>query len=119
MARKRRDIVVEVRDWPVVYILGRTDAGRDTMKRLLTKMSREDDATLAIKNASTSKSIPEIAVKGSVDDDDDGEGPNHRGTYSKAYTLLHPEIKWTHRGQGRYLPANVAETMTQSHQVQT
>ena len=33
------------------------------------------------------------------------EGPNHRGTYSKAYVLQHPEIKWQHRGQGRYLPA--------------
>lgn len=35
---------------------------------------------------------------------DDDEGPNHKGTYSKAYTLRHPEVKWVHRGQGRYLP---------------
>ena len=34
-----------------------------------------------------------------------GDGPNHRGTYSKAYVQQHPEIKWQHRGQGRYLPA--------------
>ena len=34
-----------------------------------------------------------------------GDGPNRRGTYSKAYVLQHPEIKWQHRGQGRYLPA--------------
>lgn len=45
--------------------------------------------------------------------DDDGDeadggirGPNARGTYSKEYTLRHPEIKWVHRGQGRYLPAS-------------
>lgn len=37
--------------------------------------------------------------------EDDGDGPNRRGTYSKAYVLQHPEIKWVHRGQGRYLPA--------------
>ncbi|KAF2216668.1 hypothetical protein CERZMDRAFT_92743 [Cercospora zeae-maydis SCOH1-5] len=37
---------------------------------------------------------------------DDVEGPNERGTYSKQYTLKHPEIKWVHRGQGRYLPAS-------------
>ncbi|KAK6430061.1 hypothetical protein LTR95_013789 [Oleoguttula sp. CCFEE 5521] len=35
---------------------------------------------------------------------DDENGPNHKGTYSKAFTLRHPEIKWIHRGQGRYLP---------------
>lgn len=37
---------------------------------------------------------------------DDAEGPNERGTYSKEYTLKHPETKWVHRGQGRYLPAS-------------
>ncbi|KAK5129919.1 hypothetical protein LTR08_002720 [Meristemomyces frigidus] len=31
-------------------------------------------------------------------------GRNARGTYSKDYTLRHPEVKWVHRGQGRYLP---------------
>lgn len=38
--------------------------------------------------------------------DDYDKGPNARGTYSKEYTLRHPEIKWVHRGQGRYLPAD-------------
>ena len=38
--------------------------------------------------------------------DENAEGPNDRGTYSKEYTLKHPEIKWVHRGQGRYLPAS-------------
>ncbi len=46
-----------------------------------------------------------------VEPDDDGDGPNHRGTYSKAYTMLHPEIKWVHRGQGRYLPAATAHAL--------
>ena len=44
-------------------------------------------------------------IKDEVNDDAD-EGPNRRGTYSKAYVLQHPEIKWVHRGQGRYLPAS-------------
>ncbi|KAI7518269.1 hypothetical protein KC331_g21292, partial [Hortaea werneckii] len=39
------------------------------------------------------------------DDYDDFAGRNARGTYSKAYTLRHPDIEWVHRGQGRYLPA--------------
>ncbi|KAK5122909.1 hypothetical protein LTR85_003474 [Meristemomyces frigidus] len=33
------------------------------------------------------------------------DGPNERGTYSRQYTLRHPEVQWVHRGQGRYLPA--------------
>ncbi|KAK5154612.1 hypothetical protein LTS14_006750 [Recurvomyces mirabilis] len=37
--------------------------------------------------------------------DDNVDGPNARGTYAREYTLRHPEIKWVHRGQGRYLPA--------------
>ncbi|KAK4504259.1 hypothetical protein PRZ48_005175 [Zasmidium cellare] len=43
---------------------------------------------------------------GNDDDEDSTYGPNHRGTYSKEYTRLHPDIKWIHRGQGRYLPAS-------------
>lgn len=38
----------------------------------------------------------------------DDEGPNARGTFSKAYVAKHPEISWVHRGQGRYLPATQA-----------
>lgn len=56
---------------------------------------------------------------GSLTDDsklfnDDDDGPNHKGTYSKAYTLKHPEIKWVHRGQGRYLPSNTVPYQAQS-----
>lgn len=41
----------------------------------------------------------------------DEEGPNARGTYSKAYVARHPEIEWVHRGQGRYLPAAQARVV--------
>ena len=37
--------------------------------------------------------------------DEGDEGRNARGTYAREYTIRHPEIKWVHRGQGRYLPA--------------
>ncbi|KAK5108055.1 hypothetical protein LTR62_008829 [Meristemomyces frigidus] len=37
--------------------------------------------------------------------DEDVGGRNARGTYSREYTLKHPETTWVHRGQGRYLPA--------------
>ncbi|EME46381.1 hypothetical protein DOTSEDRAFT_42906 [Dothistroma septosporum NZE10] len=40
------------------------------------------------------------------EDEEVSEGPNHRGTYAKEYTLLHPRVTWVHRGQGRYLPAS-------------
>ncbi|SMR43544.1 unnamed protein product [Zymoseptoria tritici ST99CH_3D1] len=40
------------------------------------------------------------------EDDEGQEGPNHLGTYSKQYTLDHPEIKWMHRGSGRYVKAD-------------
>lgn len=42
----------------------------------------------------------------------DDEGPNARGTYSKAYVVKHPEVDWVHRGQGRYLPATQARVIT-------
>lgn len=45
-------------------------------------------------------------VSDDENDDESAEGPNDRGTYSKDYTLKHPETKWVHRGQGRYLPAS-------------
>lgn len=48
----------------------------------------------------------EIDATDDEDDDENAEGPNNRGTYSKEYTQKHPEIKWVHRGQGRYLPAS-------------
>ena len=51
-----------------------------------------------------------VEPNGNADDDDSEQGPNARGTYSKEYTLRHPEVQWMHRGQGRYLPADaVAE----------
>lgn len=42
---------------------------------------------------------------------DGNEGPNARGTFSKAYVMRHPEIEWVHRGQGRYLPATQARSI--------
>lgn len=46
--------------------------------------------------------------------DEDGEGGrNSRGTYSKAYTERHPEVKWVHRGQGRFLPEEEVKRISQ------
>lgn len=52
-----------------------------------------------------SKSVFKQAATESVQNGPE-DGPNHRGTYSKEYTLQHPEIKFIHRGQGRYIPAS-------------
>ena len=32
------------------------------------------------------------------------DGRNNRGTYSREFVEQHPEVRWVHRGQGRYLP---------------
>lgn len=51
---------------------------------------------------------PDIKIEANDDDD----GPNHRGTYSKKYKESHPEITWQHRGQGRYLPVETKRNAT-------
>jgi hypothetical protein len=67
---------------------------------LIVKLKPEQLASLMTR--STQTSIDQSIVDG---DDSNTDGRNSRGTYSREYTLRHPEIKWTHRGQGRYLPA--------------
>ena len=70
--------------------------------------------------AENDKSTAVVDGTGSVDGSSDGneefrendqDGPNRRGTYSKQYVTQHPEIKWVHRGQGRYLPSQTANLM--------
>ncbi|KAK0318684.1 hypothetical protein LTR82_010426 [Friedmanniomyces endolithicus] len=59
----------------------------------------------ALLNGNTAKVKPED-VEDDVKTNDDGnaDGRNARGTFSREHTLRHPETKWVHRGQGRYLP---------------
>ena len=71
-------------------------ADQDALNETKAKQDQIDIATTTIEGIPKIKD--EISESG-------GDGPNHRGTYSKAYVLQHPEIKWQHRGQGRYLPA--------------
>lgn len=71
-------------------------AGDQQQRELTPPEDPEDDAQTSQNRRSASN-----AVEAS-----DEDGPNERGTYSKAYTTKHPEIRWVHRGQGRYLPAN-------------
>ena len=68
----------------------------------------EDDARKKKKvelDDSTNKIDGSTIIKDEVNEDA-LDGPNRRGTFSKSYVLQHPEIKWVHRGQGRYLPAS-------------
>jgi len=57
------------------------------------------------------------ALQPNNDDSDDEDGRNARGTFSRDYTLRHPEIKWVHRGQGRYLPAEEVKRQTAAEPV--
>lgn len=109
---RERRIVAEIRNVQFLVVLGRDDDGRDSIRELLSKMNQEDEMRRRMKPAYVAS---DVRIKNEIGDDDGGEGPNHRGTYSKEYTIAHPEVKWVHRGQGRYLPMSAAKAVTQSH----
>ncbi|KAK3725944.1 hypothetical protein LTR37_000092 [Vermiconidia calcicola] len=96
MAKAKRFIFAEVRDGRTLVVFAKEGRGVGVMRDHLERLQTSDET-----KATTS---PEAFVKHELNEDDQ-DGPNHRGTYSKAYVLQHPEIKWAHRGQGRYLPA--------------
>jgi hypothetical protein len=82
----------------------------DARERLLNIFFSRPRPTIkpAIASSSTkAKFEDDNSNDGNIDGAEDGrrEGRNHHGTFSKEYTLKHPEITWIHRGQGRYLPA--------------
>ncbi|KXS96815.1 hypothetical protein AC578_8304 [Pseudocercospora eumusae] len=82
-----------------------SDSLKDALRQILRKAPQPSDYHSGDNQSDDDEGEPD-------DDDDDDEaveetdGPNHRGTYSKDYVLKHPDIKWIHRGQGRYLPAS-------------
>ena len=92
VVRDRRLLVVSVTG-------GKNQFLKDLAQADAEKQRKKEDA-----EGLNSIAIMITDVKDEVNEDE-GDGPNHRGTYSKAYVLQHPEIKWVHRGQGRYLPA--------------
>lgn len=88
----------EVRDGHLLIIKFNSPTAREALSKLKDRQPPRPVPTL---NLSPAQSLS-VKAEGPEDDQD---GPNARGTYSKQYTLLHPEIEWVHRGQGRYLPA--------------
>lgn len=79
-------------------------AERDQANNNWTTNKNSKQAQRAQENGATRRiTISSLTDSPTLGDDEDG--PNHKGTYSKAYTIRHPEIKWVHRGQGRYLPS--------------
>lgn len=91
-------IEVEVRLGRILVVKAKDDSARAFFRRL-----KEDDERFAGKMFRDSEESTRI--KDELNDDD-ADGPNRRGTYSKSYILQHPEVDWVHRGQGRYLPAS-------------
>ena len=89
-------------------------------RNLVFKFPAEKRDLLKIITKGDDSKTTTISSKSHVKDDDviqdDSEGPNHRGTYSRKYTERHPEITWIHRGQGRYLPASESKTLTTNNQ---
>lgn len=81
-------------------------SARERLRSILQSPPKPLSGTFIAPSRSIVKveSVPE--AEDEDEDEDDSDGPNHRGTYSKDYVLKHPDIKWIHRGQGRYLPAS-------------
>ena len=107
MARRQKNVFAVVREGHSLIIRVR---GREYVQRLKSAMREPTPEELA-----SMVPIEQRIILNLRDDDDDGDnadGPNRRGTYSKEYTLKHPEIGWVHRGQGRYLPASQAPPST-------
>ena len=90
-------VEVEIRKGRTLVVKARNN----TSRALFRKLHQEDERK--VETRSPFEGITKI--KDEVNEDD-VDGPNRRGTYSKSYILLHPEIEWVHRGQGRYLPAS-------------
>lgn len=85
----------------------RVDGGRMLVVSWSGELAREVFEELVDNDIKRSDPDSALGPDGITNDD----GPNHRGTYSKAYVRAHPEIKWIHRGQGRYLPATQARSL--------
>ena len=97
----------------VVRVLG------DTHRAFLSKLAEDDRRVITDQPTPTSPVDSSTEVKEEIRDDDQN-GPNRRGTFSKQYVLQHPDIKWVHRGQGRYLPAEKAHpTASKSSDLQS
>lgn len=100
---KARRVVAEIRNASILVIRPRSQVGRYILRAHLWKIkNRADEAERQRRLAHVA---PDVQIKNDLGDDAEA-GPNHRGTYSKEYTLKHPEVKWVHRGQGRYLPSS-------------
>ncbi|TKA76535.1 hypothetical protein B0A55_05670 [Friedmanniomyces simplex] len=56
--------------------------------------------------------IEDVDADEATTEDGDVDGRNARGTFSREHTQRHPETKWVHRGQGRYLPAGEVQRDT-------
>lgn len=85
---------------------------KNDLARSFLKSLKDDDIHRGREGPPSYNFAPPI-IKSEMNDDD-ADGPNRRGTYSKQYTLQHPEIEWVHRGQGRYLPTAHSSRRLQS-----
>lgn len=100
-------ITAEIRPGCFVVFKAKNEASRSFLKRL------KDDDIRRGRDGPPSYNFAPTVIKSEINDDD-ADGPNRRGTYSKQYTLQHPEVEWVHRGQGRYLPAAHSSQRLQS-----
>lgn len=112
LMKLKKDILAQVRDGKMLMVYSDSDEGRVQIQRLLAELRKTE---ITIRHITPddfrNEKVKTEGEKVKTEEEDDNDGPNHRGTYSKSYILQHPEIKWVHRGQGRYLPANGSQSL--------
>jgi hypothetical protein len=101
-----RRIVAQVKDGSILVVSAKDQGGRDALNQILQKAPSS--------NKGDQNGTDDLKSDIKTEFGDGSQGPNHRGTYSKAYTLQHPEINWVHRGQGRYKPITADRSTSQS-----
>ena len=101
-----RVLVIQMKGYHNKQFLTRLVQGRGGRRVSAVKAVQVSPVALPSIKDDVSHARPAVVADHDVDDDDN---PNGRGTYSRAYVHRHPQIGWVHRGQGRYLPANVRE----------
>jgi hypothetical protein len=94
-------VAAEVADHSLLIVRFTGDKNFARFEQMAADDARREKQQLDHSLSTTADDLTKIKTDANGDDAD---GPNHRGTFSKAYTLQHPEIRWQHRGQGRYLP---------------
>ena len=91
------------------HLFGSSTRTRKKQKRELATVENGRMLIIRLRADQLRRFLNTHLENGAPGSDGEESEPNAKGTYSKKYTLRHPETIWTHRGQGRYLPLDVVK----------